>query len=351
MRNLGPTVGELMTVAEEHGYSVTQSQIDRWHKHKPRLLPRRKQLHIPGVRGSEGRYPPEAVEQFLALCQFHKARKKLDEAGFWLWWHGYDVDPSWPKHAVLQVIGPVPEPPQLAPGQELFDLAEQGAEEAIATTSRRGFVHKLRRRLRNDADARSVIHTLILASLGEDLSWTEDGMDGEMAERGETSLQSLMFKGLGMVNSRSDRGRQALPSVPDKQYMGLVLDHLSRFGLWDSSGLVTLVEGLHGSDLARIREVWRVATQQEADIDGGPITLFAAAGPADLPLYALMLFMVVAFAFIAATLCLEYGLREARVVQRARRGDPIRWTRVLIRLLAMKVRGPDAVDLPLVAGL
>lgn len=85
----GETAEELITKMRAHGFTVTKSELARWHRAD--LLGR-------PVRRGQGRghgmvsiYPTGTAEQLQALCEIHQTERRLPHVAWHLWWAGYDV--------------------------------------------------------------------------------------------------------------------------------------------------------------------------------------------------------------------------------------------------------------------
>ena len=79
----------LVTVAHEHGYAVSMTQLGRWHRMG--LLPHPLQQSRGKARGSQSLYPSGTEEQLLALCALHISERRLSFLAWQLWWAGYPV--------------------------------------------------------------------------------------------------------------------------------------------------------------------------------------------------------------------------------------------------------------------
>ena len=79
----------LITVAHEHGYAVSMTQLGRWHRMG--LLPHPQQQSQGKARGSQSLYPSGTEEQLLALCAIHIGERCLSFLAWQLWWTGYPV--------------------------------------------------------------------------------------------------------------------------------------------------------------------------------------------------------------------------------------------------------------------
>jgi len=92
----GQPVAEVIAEAAARGFTVTESQLVRWHREGllppiGEAIPRR---FLGRGRGSETVYPPDTGSQVVALCQALAEKRKLSHAGWQLWWRGYTVAPS-----------------------------------------------------------------------------------------------------------------------------------------------------------------------------------------------------------------------------------------------------------------
>jgi len=81
----------LLQLADEHGFSITPTQLARWHR--AGLLPAPIQHHPEGIRGSQTIYPVGTGQQLLALCEarFSQGERRLLYLAWHLWWLGYPI--------------------------------------------------------------------------------------------------------------------------------------------------------------------------------------------------------------------------------------------------------------------
>lgn len=215
------TVEALIEMAARQGYLVTPRQVERWHK--AGLLPRRRQLHLPGQRGSLGVYPSGTEAQFLALCRWRSKRRKLTELGFWLWWDGYDVPLRTVRVSLERLL---PTVPRLSRARA-FNAAEEGAAQLLRDPR---FVpaRRVRRRLRSEEDARTALLTLLVAGLGGKPLWAT----GAEVQLGNASPQDLVFRGLGMDRAAGDRVGTSEPWLPHtSEVVATAVGQLTRLGI------------------------------------------------------------------------------------------------------------------------
>src|SRR5437879_4142586 len=86
------SAAELIRAASAAGYRVSRPQLARWHRR--RLLPTPRTRGLGRGRGSETWYPPGSSAQLVALCEFRRARRNLDDVAWLLWWAGHDIPSS-----------------------------------------------------------------------------------------------------------------------------------------------------------------------------------------------------------------------------------------------------------------
>jgi hypothetical protein len=79
---------DLLRLAHEHSYDVSETQLARWHR--AGLLPRPLQQAYAG--GSRTIYPAGTGEQFLYLCKLRTHERRFSSLAWQLWWEGYRVD-------------------------------------------------------------------------------------------------------------------------------------------------------------------------------------------------------------------------------------------------------------------
>lgn len=248
MDELGVTVAELIAAAERAGDGgVTRRQVERWHK--AQLLPRRRQHHIPGRRGSVGVYPPGTVAHFLALCRLRREKRRLDELRFWLWWEGHDV-PDHAARATLARLLPSAQRGRRRSDPDPLDRAEAGAA-AVMGQVRSPLVRRFRRGLRSEEDVLSALVALLLPAFGGTPAWGGVGLEDLT---GEAPPEDLLFRGLGLGHAAADAMSGAGPWLPDgAATLTPASAALGQAGAADAAGLAGLVAGATEAELAEAR--------------------------------------------------------------------------------------------------
>lgn len=81
---------ELIAIAQENGYSISETQLARWHRYG--LLPSPRQKSLGRGRGTTSLYPFSTKAQLLALLEIHERERRLAHVGWQLWWRGFVVN-------------------------------------------------------------------------------------------------------------------------------------------------------------------------------------------------------------------------------------------------------------------
>ena len=92
MKDTCITSQQLITIAHEHGYGISHTQLSRWHR--AGMLPRPRQRASGKARGTQSLYPAYTGEQLLLLCTLRTHERRLSTLAWRLWWNGYPVDLS-----------------------------------------------------------------------------------------------------------------------------------------------------------------------------------------------------------------------------------------------------------------
>jgi hypothetical protein len=85
----GETAEALIERMSSYGFTVTRTELARWHR--AGLLPRPQRRSLGRGYGMVSVYPPGTTEQLLALCTLHRSEKRLPYVAWRLWWEGYPV--------------------------------------------------------------------------------------------------------------------------------------------------------------------------------------------------------------------------------------------------------------------
>ena len=81
---------DILTLAQQQGYSLSAFQLVRWHR--AGLLPRPQQQPLKAARGTCSLYPSGTGEQVLLLCSLHTHERRLAHLAWQLWLEGYRVE-------------------------------------------------------------------------------------------------------------------------------------------------------------------------------------------------------------------------------------------------------------------
>ena len=79
----------LLSLAREHNYAVSATQLVRWHR--AGLLPRPHQQALGKGQGTQSLYPDGTGEQLLLLCALRQQERRFSYLVWKLWWSGYPV--------------------------------------------------------------------------------------------------------------------------------------------------------------------------------------------------------------------------------------------------------------------
>lgn len=185
-------------------YTITRSELARWHR--AGLLPRPRRCSLGRGRGMESLYPLGTGEQLRALCRIHQTERRLVQVAWRLWWEGYAVP--------LEVITPMLEQACQAWQQGLEELARlQVNPEEFATQLERGAIQRTSRkvltRVRKRIGRQRFPHFIeVLARIG---SGTFTGYtDASVAGKDE---RWIVERGFGLDRAQKNRLADAPPWV------------------------------------------------------------------------------------------------------------------------------------------
>src|SRR5438132_1681698 len=85
----GETAEALIVRLSAQGFTVTKTELARWHR--AGLLPRPLRRSLGRGRGMASIYPPGTADQLLALCTIHRSEKRFPYVAWHLWWEGYTI--------------------------------------------------------------------------------------------------------------------------------------------------------------------------------------------------------------------------------------------------------------------
>jgi hypothetical protein len=262
------TEKELLAAARRNGCTVSADQLKRWRRAE--LIPRPRQRHPTGQRGSTTAYPPGTLTQLLAVCELRKRFKKLDRIRFELWWSGHYGGPTGPIRAFLIARLEA----LLTEAREHRDRFEDPADAAEAAVSgpihasRNPALRVMRRLAKDDENVRSVLYAVLLELFGGEVPWDHDTRAGVAtllnlfgasvisdAPELEPSLRELVERATGFDRAKTDRLDEGVTLLPDGESFVDVIRTLFRARLFDLDEPGWAIEHATDNELetARIR--------------------------------------------------------------------------------------------------
>ena len=161
------TAEVLLRAAVAAGYSVSRDQLVRWHR--TGLLPRPSTAGLGQGRGTVTLYTVGTSRQLIALCEIRKRYRRLDDAGWLLWWQGYAV----PGRVVTRYVQKVASryvdlwakalTPEGTPTELMDELLDQAHEVRLGKT-----LGRVRRRVGSEEFERVLEAILAVAGGGAD---------------------------------------------------------------------------------------------------------------------------------------------------------------------------------------
>ncbi len=185
------TSKELLSLAETHGYDVTDHKLARW-RHEG-LLQSPEQRALGRGRGTQTVYPPGTSEQLLALCAIHDHERRLDYVAWYLWWADYDVSldrirsfissvtVEWDRHA------PELMDPRRGPTDAGYKMASRAARERLGQP-----LSGVRRRVGKERFG------IFLSVLLEAISGAFDRFSVEITGNSKEDERGIVERGLGL---------------------------------------------------------------------------------------------------------------------------------------------------------
>lgn len=213
------TSEDLIEAATRAGFQVGSGRLKRLRQEG--LLPKPRQEHIAGLRGSRSLYAAVCINQLLAVCRVARAHRNMDLVRFAVWWEGQWVEFSALRRSLVVLIqSEVSQVEGLAsryPNSE--DAADAVASHALK--SRHPFIRLLRDRLskrKNHSftsgvlgeDLMTVVHHLIAMMQGSTPIWTSPDMG-----LGEVTPRELMETALGLDRAAKETFTEAGPAGKD----------------------------------------------------------------------------------------------------------------------------------------
>lgn len=162
---------ELLEEAKHRRLSFSEDKLDRWVRRG--LVPKPTTRSLGGRLGRQSIYPEVAIEQVAAVCDALRIDRRLDNAGFLVWWWGFDIEMT----NVREFLGKIAEDLE----QEICELRsasedgtiDQIVEESGTVRVRNTVMGRARRRVGRDAFP-AVVRILIEVATGSFLELPTD---------------------------------------------------------------------------------------------------------------------------------------------------------------------------------
>jgi hypothetical protein len=249
----------LLAGAAEAGAAVSHHRLKRWRIHG--LIPRPKQLHVKGCRGSVSVYPPETLRQVIEVYRLHQKERRLDELRLRVWRGGFDVPTDKIRSFIREVLDRLKREAQRWGAQhpDTFDAAETLAM-SLASTSRAPFLRSIRRRLRrNDADVFTVLLIVCQITLGDTPEWEAIDVGTENVE---PAPQDILFRALGLEKAATQGIGKAGPLIPEgSKSLPLVFATMQEAGVANFTRLLHVIDTATDAELVQARDLGKLLTE------------------------------------------------------------------------------------------
>lgn len=196
---------DVLARAAEAGFRVAPARLARWHR--VGLMPTPEVRSLGKSHGTQSVYPAGAGDQLVKLCELRKQHGKLDEIGWWLWWHGYPVAEHWGRgylEAAAQRIDPIIQNLRRAYEEaSVTDEAGDRLAEVLAAGQHQRLADPVMRRLRGGAGAGyfDTLMYFIVAFVAGDIN-TVLAPTGDTSDRGD-ALQ-IFERATGLSSAREN---------------------------------------------------------------------------------------------------------------------------------------------------
>jgi hypothetical protein len=231
---------------------MSSEQLKRWRREG--LLPRPEQIHVPGVRGSQSRYPAGTPSQLRTVLKFKQRYHRLDELRFWLWWEECWVEPTALRSTLAKLLG-----------EELTDFlgvgksprararkAEAMGEAVAASNGRSPLLRLLRQRLGgDDADLATLFTTFAQLSLGDEPVW-ENTLPELAAE--ERAPEEIASDAMGLGRLTTEKHDELGPLATEKPAVQDLFEQMRVAGLFPIENLPTVLAHAAEDELQQARE-------------------------------------------------------------------------------------------------
>lgn len=241
----------LIATCEQRGVVVTREQLKRWRV--AGVLPRPRQEHALGVRGSKSWYPREAVEQALIICELLQMRRRsLDDVCIELWRRGMLVDRDALRRTLARPLQQMADEWTVLLGEAGGDGTE-AADQAMrrfgfrdASSMTKLMLQRLGGPRSGAASMRDVVWFFFLRGFRGD----EEGVDSGPGSHLETAVAAAT----GVARSQEDGILDHDPWLPPGISATDVVTQLGDSGAFDIPRMAVRIREASDADLDRARD-------------------------------------------------------------------------------------------------
>jgi hypothetical protein len=230
---------------------VTTDQLKRWRV--AGLLPRPRQEHVHGLRGSRSWYPAEAVDQAVVVDQLLRDRcRSFDDVRLELWRIGMPVDRAAMRTSLRRPLQQLAEEWSAL----LRETDGDGAEAADRAVERFGFrdassltklmVNRLGGSRSGTRDMRNVVWFFFLHSFRGD----DDGVESGFGSK----LESVVAAATGVASARQEGAQGGVTWLPPDTSATDVVIELRDAGAFDLQRMAERIGGATDAELDRARD-------------------------------------------------------------------------------------------------
>lgn len=238
----------LMRQVAHAGVEVSADQLKRWRRGG--LVPRPRQEHARGLRGSRSWYPPWTADQLEAVARLHQTAHRLDELRVDVWWAELWVEPRAVRASLVSLLDRTSAKARAIRGEHRD--ASEAADAIVSATNLKSdasaAVRLMRRRLghRRD-DLLNVLWVLLVLGLGGELVWEAEDEDEA------PSARELLERAGGMDRAKRESVADGEPWLPSTANARDYLSQLRDAGAFNVEDLARPIREASDEDLEQAR--------------------------------------------------------------------------------------------------
>ncbi len=253
------------------GTEVTSDQLKRWRR--AGLVPRPRQEHRRGRRGSWSRYPAETAGQLISVARLHATTHRLADLVVSAWWEGLWADPGALRRALTARLERMSAQARAVSDQhaDAFDAADEIVRSASKHELSPLLALMCKRLPGGRGDLREVLWLFAALGLGAEYDWIPD--EASVQDSAPT-IEELLTRAAGIDRAQHDRVAGKEPWLSDDVRVRDIVTSLCEAGAFELDDFSRPVREASDAPLDQARDDARLFCEGLATIGRGMQSVF-----------------------------------------------------------------------------